>query len=173
MPITRVLTDSLTHSNAKCENQSLVFHPMTHWITLQCLFNFTKSRVFPWVANFQGLTVGFACLPTLSRTYIVGRIGLIENKILVFHPEGGLPHLTSPKHTKFIIIILCIRNLYLLLLYTTVSLDFGRCPISELTIHSPRIMNNSTMHPHPTRCHVTVHMKCNHVISCYTMLHAQ
>ena len=89
MPITRVLTDSLTHSNAKCENQSLVFHPMTHWITLQCLFNFTKSRVFPWVANFQGLTVGFACLPTLSRTYIVGRIGLIENKILVFHPEGG------------------------------------------------------------------------------------
>ena len=29
MPITRVLTDSLTHENAKCENQSLVFHPMT------------------------------------------------------------------------------------------------------------------------------------------------
>ena len=30
MPITRVLTDSLTHANAKCENQSLVFHLMTY-----------------------------------------------------------------------------------------------------------------------------------------------
>ena len=28
MPITRVLTDSLSHANAKCENLSLVFHPM-------------------------------------------------------------------------------------------------------------------------------------------------
>ena len=28
MPITRVLADSLTHVNVKCENQSLVFHSL-------------------------------------------------------------------------------------------------------------------------------------------------
>ena len=38
--------------------------------------------------------------------------------------------------------------------------------------HSPRMVNNSTIHPHSTRRDVTVHMKCNHVISCYVMLHA-
>ena len=30
MPITRVLIDSLTHADAKCENQPLVFHLMTY-----------------------------------------------------------------------------------------------------------------------------------------------
>ena len=90
--------------------------------------------------EFPGSHLGFARLLTLSRTYIAGHICLIENKIWVFHPRGGgggggvdLPHLASPKHTKFIIIILCIRDLYLLLFYTTVSLNFGHCPISELT----------------------------------------
>ena len=29
MPLTRVLTDSLTHAYPKCKNLSLVFHPMT------------------------------------------------------------------------------------------------------------------------------------------------
>ena len=93
-------------------------------------------------------------------------------KIWVFHPRGGggggggggghQPHLATPKHS----------DLYLLLFYTTVSLDFGRGPISELTTHLQRMMNNSTMHPHLTRRNVTVHMKCNHDISCYVMLHA-
>ena len=64
-------------------------------------------------------------------------------------------------------------DIYLLLFYTTVSLDFGCGPISELTTHSPTMVNNSTMHPHRTRCDVTVHMKCKDVISCYVMLHAQ
>ena len=52
------------------------------------------------------------------------------------------------------------HDLFLLLFYTTVSLDFGCYPISELTTHSLRMGNNSTMHPHPTRRDVTVHMKC-------------
>ena len=65
------------------------------------------------------------------------------------------------------------RNLYLLLFHTTVSLDFRYCLISELIIQSPRMVNNSTMHSHPTRCDVTMHMKCNYVISCDIMLHAQ
>ena len=42
------------------------------------------------------------------------------------------------------------QNLLLLLFYTTTGINFGRCPIYELTTNSPRMVNNSTMHPHPT-----------------------
>ena len=74
MPITRFLIDYLTHANAKCENLSLVFHPMffssnkiflflklkTHWKILQCSFNFIKSRVFMhlWATDFRVYTAG-------------------------------------------------------------------------------------------------------------------
>ena len=129
--------------------------------------------MFIWVANFWGLTAGFARLPTLSRTFIAGYICLTKNKIWVFHPGrggrgggggggGGIcPILLHPNT----------RDLLLLLFYQTVSLNFGCCPISELTTYSPRMVNNSTMHTHPTRRDVTVHMKCNHAISCDVMLH--
>ena len=124
MPITRVLTDSLTHANAKCENQSLMFHLMTFFPKQKLFFFiiqnpldklryslfFTMSRVFLWVANFRGVTAGFACLPTLSRTFIVEYICLTKNKIWFFHHRGDLPHLASPKLMKFIIIILGTRE---------------------------------------------------------------
>ena len=86
--------------------------------------------------------------------------GLIPRKCEV---AGNCPILLHPNTC----------DLLLLLCYTTVSLDFGRCPISELTTHSPRMVNNSTMHPHQTRRDVIVHMKCNHAISCDVMLYAQ
>ena len=37
---------------------------------------------------------------------------------------------------------------------------------------TPNTVSTPTMHSRPTRRDVTVHMKCNHVISCYIMLHA-
>ena len=46
---------------------------------LQHSLVYTKSRVFFWVANFRGLTVGFTRLPTLSRTFTIGYICLIKN----------------------------------------------------------------------------------------------
>ena len=115
--------------------------------------------------------------PTLSRTFIAGSICLTKNKIWVFHPWGGIwvfhpwgggggggggicPILLHPNT----------RELLLLLFYPTASLNFGRCPISELTTHLPRMVKNSTMHTHPTRRDVTVHMKCMmsmHFPSCY------
>ena len=64
------------------------------------------------------------------------------------------------------------RDLYLLLFYTTVSLDFGCGPIFKLITHSPRMVNNRTMYPHSTQRDVIVHMKCKYVISCYVMLYA-
>ena len=49
-----------------------------------------------------------------------------------------LPHLPTPN----------IRDLLLLLFYPTVSLDFGRCLISELTIHSSRMVNQPSLCTH-------------------------
>ena len=123
--------------------------------------------MIPWVANFRRLTVGFARLLTLLQTYIVRSISLTENKIWVFHPKGGGGGGICP-----ILLHLNTRDLVLLLFYTTVSLDFGRCPISELTTHSPRMVNNQHQAHTLTRRDVTVHMKCNHAISCYVILYA-
>ena len=62
---------------------------------------FTKSRVFLWVVNFRGLIVGFACLSTLSRTFITGYICLTKNT--GFFTRGGIyPFLLYPTHVFFI-----------------------------------------------------------------------
>ena len=116
--------------------------------------------MFSWVANFESLTAGFACLPTLSRTYFVGRICLTENKIWVFHLEGGIcPILLHPNT----------HALVLLLFYTTMSLDFGRCPISKLTTHSPRMVKNQhhAHTPDSTRCDCAYEMQSCHFIQCH------
>ena len=106
-----------------------------------CLFGLQISGVSPRASQR---------LPTLSQTFIAGSICLTKNKIWVFHPVGrGIcPILLYPNT----------RDLLLLLFYTTVSLDFERCLISELTTPSPRMVNNSTMHPHPTQRDMIVHV---------------
>ena len=55
--------------------------------------------MFLWVANFWGLTAGFACLPTLSRTFIIGYICLIKNKICVF--QATTCYLIKQQHAKW------------------------------------------------------------------------
>ena len=166
MPTTRVSTDSLTPTMPSVKNQSLVFHPMTYTIGQTSNFNLSNPVCLFGLRIFGVSLQASQRLSTLSRTFIAGYICLTKNKIWVFHPggEGGIYPILLHQST---------RNLLLLLLfYTIVSLDFGRCPISELVTHSPRIVNNITMHPHPTRRDVTVHMKFNHVISCYVIPHA-
>ena len=111
-PMSRVLTDSLTHAYAKCENRHLCsindhfsktkafcFINQNPLNKLQYLFVFTKSRVFFWVANFRGLTANFACLLTLSRTFIVGYMSNKEYQ--VFHPRGYLSLLVIPNTRIF------------------------------------------------------------------------
>ena len=62
---------------------------------------FIKSRVFLWVENFQGLTGGFARLPTISRTFITGYICLTKNT--GFFTRGGIyPYLLYPTNVFFI-----------------------------------------------------------------------
>ena len=80
---------------------------LTDWTTLQYLFNFIKSRVFLWVANFWGLTAGFTCLPTLSQTFIAGYVCLTKNKIWVFHPRGEIcPILIHPNTCDLLLLLL-------------------------------------------------------------------
>ena len=112
--MSRVLTDSLTNAYAKCENRHLCsindnfsktkafcFINQNPLDKLQYSLVFTKSRVFLWVANFQGLTVGFTRLLTLLRTFIAGYICLTKNTWF-FTRWGIYPFLLYPTHVFFI-----------------------------------------------------------------------
>ena len=112
------------------------------------------------MVNLRGLTAGFARLSTLLQTYIAGRICLTENKIWVFHLKGGIcPILLHPNT----------RDLVLLLFYTSVSLNFGRCPISELTTHSPKMVNNQhhAHTPDSKRCDCAYEIQSCHFMLCH------
>ena len=113
-PMSRVLTDSLTHAYAKCENHHLCsindhfsktkafyFINQNPLDKLRYSLVFTKSHVFLWLENFQGFTAGFARLLTLSRTFIAGYICLTKNTR--FFTRGGFyPCLLYPTHVFFI-----------------------------------------------------------------------
>ena len=119
--------------------------------------------MFIWVANFWGLIAGFARLPTLLRTFIAGYIYLTKNKIWVFHLRGGGGKICP------ILLHSNTSDLLFLLFYTTVSLDFRRCPISELTTHLPRMVNNQhyTHTPDFTRCYRAYEMHLCHFMLCH------
>ena len=129
--MSQVLTDTLTHAYTKCENRHLCsindnfsktknfcFINQNPLDKLRYSLVFTKSRVFLWVANFQGLTIGFTRLPTLSRTFIAGYICLTKNTGF-FHPMGYLS----------LFVITNTRIFHLLFLLCDRETHFGRCPI--------------------------------------------
>ena len=112
--MSRVLTDSLTHAYAKCENRHLCsindyfsktkafcFINQNSLDKLRYSLAFTNSHVFLWVANFRGLTAGFARLSTLLRTFIVGYICLTKNTIF-FTRWGIYPFLLYLTYVFFI-----------------------------------------------------------------------
>ena len=109
-----VLTDSLTHAYAQSENRHLrsindhfsktkafCFINQNPFDKLRYSLVYTKSRVFLWVENFRGLTAGFAHLPTLFRTFIVGYIYLTKNTMF-FTRRGIYPYLPYPTYVFFI-----------------------------------------------------------------------
>ena len=55
------------------------FKPKYFWMLHLNDHLYSKPCVFLWVANFQGLTAGFACLPTLSRAFTIGHICITRN----------------------------------------------------------------------------------------------
>ena len=115
--MSRVLTNSLTHAYAKCENchlcsindhfsktKAFCFINQNPLDKLQYSLVFTKSSMFfffLWVANFRGLTTGFARLSKLLRTFIARYICLTKNTR--FFTLGGIyPSSLYPTHVFFI-----------------------------------------------------------------------
>ena len=121
-PMYRVLTDSIKPESqstpiTQCRNPCVIksiilgLHPM---IILQNKFHlffkpksffflmlhlndhlYSKSCVFLWIANFQGLTAGYANLPTLSRAFTVGHICITKTNG-AFTRGGVYPYLLIP-----------------------------------------------------------------------------
>ena len=184
--MSRVLIDSLTHAYAKCENcindhfsktKAFCFINQNPLDKLRYSLVFIKSSVFLWIANFRGLTTGFACLSTLSRTFIAIYICITKN-IRFFHPRGYLSLLAIPNTRIFhFLFLLCNRETH-----------FGRCPIllslpsntkhsvdlpctHDIPSNTKHSVDLRTMHSHPfnvmspcicnTRCHCMLyHVTC-------------
>ena len=150
----------------------------TYFLTKYCVLCICGPQIFGFPPQdtarlyniFNGLSPTVSCL----------------NHILGFSPEG-------------VSIATCFTHLHVLFMPYNRESHFGCCPILlsspsntkhgvDLTMSSrhtsntntvsiyhgqtPNTVPTSTMHSHPTRRDVTVHMKCNHAISCYVMLHA-
>ena len=121
--------------------QKLLFYNQNPLDKLQYSLVFTKSRMFLWVANFRGLTAGFARLPTLSQTLIAGYICLTKNT--GFFTRGGIyPFLLYPTHDFFISFFF----------YAIMRLILDVVPFYQAHHRTPNIVSISTMHSHP--CHV-------------------
>ena len=171
--MSQVLTDPLTHAYAKCENyhlcsisdnfsktKSFCFINQNPLDNVQYQLVFTKFCVFLWVANFLGLTVGFASLSTLSSTFISGYICLMKNIVI---PNTRIFH-------------------FLFLLFDRET-HFGRCPIlpspPSNTKHSANLpcthdIPSNTKHSvdlyhalTPMSCDVP----CINAMQCYCMLY--
>ena len=92
---------------------------------------------------------------TLSQTFITGCICLTKNTGF-FTREGIYPFLLCLTHVFF---MLCNHETH-----------FGHCSITELTTHSPRMMNDHNHAHKPNTCGVPLHMQCKNVnarTSCY------
>ena len=185
--MSQVLTDSLTHAYAKCENHHLCsindlfsktkascFISQNSLDKLRYSLIFTKSRVFLWIANFRGLTTGFVRLPTLLQTFIVGYICLTKNT--GFFTRGGIyPYLLYLTHIFFISFFLY-AIVRLILDVVPFYQAHHRTPNTVSIYHvittyhrTPNTASISTMHSHP--CHAMSHayIECNAIacISCY------
>ena len=124
-----------------------------HWKILQCSFDFIKSRVFMhlWATYFLGSHRRMSrTFSTFLRSFTLGGGG-----------GGDLPHLALANTCIYIYI-------YIFSCYATESLDFGHCPIFELTTRSLRMVNNH-YHAHTpdlTRCYRAYEMQICHFMPC-------
>ena len=117
--------------------------------------------MFFWVANLRGLTVGFARLPTLLKTFTVGYICLTKNT--GFFTRGDIYlYLSYPTHVFFISFFF----------YATVRLILDVVPFTKPTQSNTKYsVDLPTMHSQPfnamspcicnARCHwMLYHVTC-------------
>ena len=166
--LTRVLTDSYhtmrcqsvikpiicgLHPMIILQQNPFVFIPKAFWMLHLNDHLYSKQCVFLWVANFRGLTTGFALL---SLAFTVGHICITKNTE-AFTRGGYLSLLAIPRH---IFSFPCIQ-----------SCEFvGRCPsVLSLPSNTKHCVDHNHALP-PIKCDVPVHMQCNvplHDISCH------
>ena len=124
---------------------------------------YSKPCVFLWVANFWGLTVGFASLLTLSRAFTVGDICITKNN-KAFTRGGCLSLLANTRH---IFSFSCIQPCD----------SIGHRPnVSSPPNQTPNAVLIITMHSHPllamspcicnTMCHF-MPIPCHIYDECY------
>ena len=110
-PITpESLSTPITQCQSPCVIKSIIFelYPMiilqkkficfqikAFWMLHLNDHLYSKPCVFLWVANFRGLTAGFASLPTHSWAFTVGHICIIKNNG-AFTRGGIYPYLLLP-----------------------------------------------------------------------------
>ena len=164
--MSQVITDSLTYTYGKCENRHLCsFNDPFSKTKAFCFINqnpldklrylvfFTKSCVFLWVANFWGLTAGFAHFPTLSRTFITRYICLTKNT--GFFTRGGIyPSLLYPTQLFFISFFF----------YETVRLILDVVPIYRSHHQTPNtvLIYHVLTTYHRTPNTVSIYQPCTH-----------
>ena len=142
------MDENVTHNVPCPESSSTPSHihmpSMKTVIYVPLMTFFFKTKAFYFInqnpldnLRYQRLTVGFACLPTLSRTFITGYICLSKNIVI---PNTHIFHF---------FFLLCDRETH-----------FGRCPISPIPPieHQTQCRSLPCTHTHVMR--YTVH-KCN------------
>ena len=67
------------HQMIILQQNSLVFKPKDFWMLHLNDYLYSKLCVFLWVANFRGLTAGFARLSKLSWAFTVRHICITKN----------------------------------------------------------------------------------------------
>ena len=73
---------------------------------------YSKPCIFLWIANFRGLTLGFASLPRLSRVFTIGHICITKNNE-AFTRGGIYPYFLYPTHI-FIFMYTIVRSCWTL-----------------------------------------------------------
>ena len=77
------------------QNKFIVFKPKSFWMLHLNGHLYSKPCVFLWVANFQGLIIGFVSLTALSRAFTVGHICITKNNE-AFTRGGVYPYFLIP-----------------------------------------------------------------------------
>ena len=108
--------------------------------------------MFLWVANFQGLTVGFACLLTLSNFH--HWIYMSNQEYRVFHSSGYLTLVGIPNTRIF---LLCDCETY-----------FGRCPI----LPSPPSNTKHSVNLYHALIPMSCDVSCINAMQCHCMCNA-
>ena len=155
MPHVRVLTNSLTYAYAKCEKKSsLMFNPMTlfskQFFFLMNQNPLDKPPMFIFLVKSVCLCI---CGSQISR-FSPQDVARLPNIFTGFHHRLSCLTVTTGFFTRWGIypFLLCPTHVFFML--CNHETHFGRCLITKLTTHSPRMMNdhNHAHTPNTMRC---------------------